>query len=143
MNEQELVRQIRAAFQAIDPVPEGVLAAGRSALSWRVPGAGLAELAGEQDAPARPGVRGGRERTLTFTGPDVTVELEVADEAVTGRLTPPSPARLRVRDAVRGEVVTSADESGRFLLPGAAEGLVSLVFELPDASSVVTSWIRL
>ncbi|WP_067483068.1 hypothetical protein [Actinomadura hibisca] len=149
MIDDELLGRVRAAFQAVDPVPEGVVAAGRAAFAWRVPGAGLAELADEQEERVLAGARGGRVRALTFTGAGVTVEVEVHDTGrgreLTGRLTPAVAARVRLRHVglESDGAVVEASASGHFVFAQVPEGLASLVFELPDASTVVTSWVRL
>ncbi|MBW8484849.1 hypothetical protein [Actinomadura parmotrematis] len=143
-DEAELAAGIRAAFLAADPVPEGVLAAARAALALRLPGAALAGLAAD-DASAPAGARATTAtRTLTFTGGGVTVELEASgDGEVTGRLTPPSPARVRLRRPAHADRTALADEEGCFALPCVGEGPVSLVVEPPGGDAVVTSWIRL
>jgi hypothetical protein len=55
------------------------------------------------------------------------------------------PARVRVRHLalVPEQPAAEADPAGQFVLPDLPEGLVSIVFLLPDGTSVVTSWIRL
>ncbi|GAA2414022.1 hypothetical protein GCM10010191_24910 [Actinomadura vinacea] len=144
----ELLARVRATFQALDPVPGEVMAAARSALAWRVPGAALAEPV--EDRPAGAGsVRGGATRSLTFAAPGLAIELEIAGSGrvreIAGRLAPPVPARVRVRHLalVPEQPSTCADRAGHFVLPELPEGLVSIVFLLPDGRSVVTSWIRL
>jgi hypothetical protein len=148
MNEDDLLSQIRAAFHDMDPVPSHVLAAGRSAIAWREPGAGLAELVQDQGS-AGSGMRGGGTRVLTFAGADLSVEVEVTEAGrnveLVGRLVPATSAHVRVRHLTRAheEIATRADSAGRFALMSVPQGLVSLVFALPDASAIVTSWIRL
>ncbi|MGI5164045.1 hypothetical protein ACQEU3_06785 [Spirillospora sp. CA-253888] len=149
MIDEELLDRVHAAFQAADPVPEAVVAAGRAAFAWRVPGAELAELAHEQEGRALAGTRGGLVRALTFTGADVTVEVEVHDTGrgreLTGRLAPPVASRVRLRrlGAAPDEATAETSASGHFVFAQVPEGLASLVFELPDAASIVTSWVRL
>jgi hypothetical protein len=155
VNDEELMAGARAAFDVLDPVPEGVLAAARSALAWRTPAAVLAEL--RQDGAARPaaGVRGGTGRSLTFTCPrsaaesaESAVEIEVTGDGrhreLTGRLVPPVSAEIvvRHRDLPAGRPAGRTGPTGMFCLPEVPEGLVSLLFRLPDGSSVVTSWVR-
>lgn len=148
MTDDDLLARIRAAFHDADPVPDGVLASGRSAFSWRTRDAGLAELARDEEARAARSVRGTAARALTFAGPGgLTVEIEVAGRGreITGRLVPATSARVTVRHlgTAPGELTAYADGSGQFALPSVPEGLFSLVFDLPDATSVVTSWVRL
>lgn len=147
MNEKPLLDELRAAFDRLDPVPNGVLAAGRSALSWREPSAALAELTGEANRELAGARSTSGLRLLTFRAPGRTVEVEISGAgqglALTGRLAPATVADVRLRHPRSGERSARADERGRFRLTDVPEGLVSLVFHLPDASCVVTSWIRL
>ncbi|WP_433247550.1 hypothetical protein [Actinomadura nitritigenes] len=148
MNDEELMAGARAAFDVLDPVPEGVLAAARSALAWRTPAAALAEL--HRDGAVRPaaGLRGGTGRSLTFACPRSAVEIEVTGDGrhreITGRLVPPASAEIVVRHGglPAGRAAGRTGPAGMFCLPQVPEGLVSLLFRLPDGSSVVTSWVR-
>lgn len=122
------------------PVPDRVLALGQTAFSWFEPAAALATLTSETIA-APPGVRGEGSRLLTFAGGRVSVEIEVCGREIVGQLAPPSAAEVILRSP-GGERGTRADEAGSFALSGVPGGLVSLLFRLTDATSVVTSWIR-
>jgi hypothetical protein len=141
--DEELMGYVRAAFAAFEPVPERVLAAGRATLAWREPDAALADLVADSRSGAG-GVRGSS-RLLTFDGTDHAVEVEVSgagrDVELVGRLSPPAPAHVRVRH-LGGELTARADAAGHFIVPGVPPGLVSLVFRLPDATRIVTSWVR-
>jgi hypothetical protein len=147
----EVLARVRATFQALDPVPADVLAAARSALTWRVPGAELAEPTANPSSPRSvAGVRGtDAPRTLTFAASRTVIELEIDETGhgceIAGRLAPPSPAEVRVRHLalVPEQPGARVDQAGHFALPTLPEGLVSLAFLLPDGTSIVTSWIRL
>lgn len=146
MNEQEILTAVRAVFDAVDPAPPDVLAGARAAFRWRDPGAALLELVGDA-LPERTGLRrGGGPRLLSFTGGDVSVQIEVAEETggrrVVGRLLPPAAASVRVRHP-GGELPSRTDAAGQFVVDGVPGGPVSLLFRLPDGVSVVTSWVRL
>lgn len=136
-DDERLAEALRAAFP---PVPEHVLALGRATFAWFEPGAALAALTSESLA-APPGVRGGGSRLLTFAGARVSVEIEVCGQEIVGQLAPPAPAEVILRSPA-GERGTRTDEAGTFALSGVPAGVVSLLFRLPDATSVVTSWIH-
>lgn len=144
MRDDELLAWVEAAFAEMDPVPAGVLSAGRSAIGLRVPGAVLAELTAEQD-PVSAGIRG-EARLLTFACQEARVELEVLGGGdrleLAGQVHRPGPAEVIVRHP-DGKLSGSADRDGRFIVSRVPAGLVSLVFRWPDATSVVTSWIHL
>ena len=149
MNDDELMAGVRRAFEALDPVPQDVLAAARASIAWRTPSATLAELSHDRGGRAAAGVRGGTRRVLTFTCPGSTVEIEVSehgrDREITGRLVPSSSGvvQVRHRDLPPDGVTARAESAGLFCVPRVPEGLVSLVFLLDDGTSIVTSWIRL
>ncbi|HLV73548.1 MAG TPA: hypothetical protein VKY91_12245 [Vulgatibacteraceae bacterium] len=149
MNDDELMAGIRSAFEVLDPVPEEVLAAARSAIAWRTPSALLAEQAHDRAPRPAAGVRGGAARVLTFTCAAATVEIEVwehgAEREITGRLVPPSPGTVRVRhrDLPPDGATARAETAGMFWVPSVPEGLVSLALRLDDGTSIVTSWVRL
>jgi hypothetical protein len=162
IDDETLLAQVGAAFAAADPVPAAVREAALAAFAARPPGgaavAALAELSADSadGVPAGTGVRGrSGPRRLGFTGPGVTVEIEVTgddaadqdanprtDREIAGRLDPPGPAEVAVRH-LHGEVAAQADRAGHFVVPVVPAGPVSLVFVRPDASSIVTSWVRL
>ena len=156
IDDETLLAQLGAAFAALDPVPEQVRDAALAAFATRRPPAefaALAELTADSadGVPAATGVRGRHgPRRLVFTGPGITVEIEVtgddtgqeADREIAGRLAPPVPAHIAVRH-LQGELAAHADRAGYFVIPAVPDGPVSLVFMLPDASSIVTSWVRL
>ncbi|WP_433335778.1 hypothetical protein [Spirillospora sp. CA-294931] len=142
MTEDELVAQVRAAFDRLDPVPDEVIASGRAALRSRLRGAALIDLTCERVGAE--GVRGAGPTRLIFTGAGVKVEIEIGGGGIAGRLSPPVPARVRMRhpDPVAEPPTTSADAAGQFAFPYVRAGLMSLVLDLPDGTSVVTSWAR-
>jgi hypothetical protein len=136
-SDDELCALLRGLFP---PVSDRVLALGQTAYSWFEPAAALAPLTSETIATPS-GVRGDGSRLLTFSGPRVSVEIEVRDREIVGQLAPPSAAEVILRSP-GGERGTRTDEAGSFALSGVPAGVVSLLFRLTDATSVVTSWIR-
>ncbi|WUI01885.1 hypothetical protein OHR68_08760 [Spirillospora sp. NBC_00431] len=150
MNDDELLAAVRDAFDAVDPVPEDVLAAARASIAWRAAGAMLAELARDRGGrAAAEGVRGAAGRVLTFTWPGGEVEIDVAehgrDRELTGRLVPAAAALVQVRhqDLPPPGITARTEAAGLFCVPRVPAGLVSLVFRLEDDTSIVTSWIQL
>jgi hypothetical protein len=146
-DDETLLRRIGEAYEAIDPVPGLVLVAARAAFGWRRVDAALAELTADSAEAAPAGIRGqDGPRLLVFTGAEVAVEIEVSgdgtDREIVGRLAPPAPADIAVRHS-DGEVAARADRAGHFVVPAVPAGPISLVFQLADASSIVTSWVRL
>jgi hypothetical protein len=137
VNDDELIKRLGGAFP---PVTEHTLALGHAAFAWYVPAATLAAVTSDTAGPP-PGVRGGGARTLTFGGAGVSVEIEVCGREIVGQLMPPAGAEVLLRSP-SGERGTRTDEAGGFVLLDVPSGPVSLLFRLGDATSVVTSWIR-
>lgn len=137
MNDDELLERLAAG---LPPVPPNLVTLGNAAFDWFVPGATLATAASGRDA-APAGVRGGDPRLVTFVAPGVRVRLEVSRQEIVGQLTPAADAEVTLRSP-RALLGTRTDPAGGFLLPDVPEGPVSLLFRLPDATSVVTSWIH-
>lgn len=135
--DQDLCALLRVLFP---PVPERTLAVGDAAFAWFEPSAALATLTSETVTAPR-GVRGDGSRLLTFAGARVSVEIEVCGREIVGQLAPPSAAEVILRSP-GGERGTRTDEAGAFALSDVPTGVVSLLFRLADATSVVTSWIR-
>jgi hypothetical protein len=137
MNDDELLNLLGDLFP---PVPEHVPALGYAAFTWFEPNTTLVPLINETDrTPA--GVRGAGARLLTFAGPRVSVEIELSGRELVGQLAPPSQAEVILRSP-SGEHGTRTDEAGAFALTEVPPGAISLLFRLPDATSLVTSWIR-
>jgi len=149
--DEDLLRELRAAARRFDPPPESVLDAARASFTWRTIDAELAALefdsAVDQAATA---VRSGEgPRLLTFAAPGLSIEVEVSPvgsrRQLVGQLVPAQPARIDVRHA-GGVTTVRADQLGRFDAAAISAGPVSLRCRLGDAPSsppVVTEWIPL
>ena len=150
--DDELLAALAELAAGADPAPVELRDAARAVFTWRTIDAELAELAydSESDDDRLVGVRGapGDVRRLTFVGPELTVELQVAVDAprrVTGQLVPPQPARIEFR-RLNETIEVHADEVGRFRLPSLEPGALSLRCERrdigPDSDAPLeTEWI--
>jgi hypothetical protein len=144
---EPLLRELRDVVDKADPMPDHVMAAAKAAFMWRTIDAELAELVNDSLA-AHSGVRAtDAARLLTFEGPDVEVEVEVAETGTTRRLTgqlvPAGGARVTVRWA-SGNVEVDADEFGRFTAPGVPATSVRIeVRRAAEARPTVTSWVSI
>jgi hypothetical protein len=146
-SQDPLVGALRNVVANADPVPPSVVEAARAAYVWRTIDAELAELTADS-AMASSGVRSSSApRLLTFEGPGVEVEVEVAETGSTRRLSaqlvPVGPAQVTVRWS-GGTKETTADELGRFAVEGVPAGSVSLIVERQGVEHpIVTSWISI
>ena len=146
--DDRLLDELSAAVARLDPVPTGVLEAGRAAYAWRTLDADLAALAYDSALDDREpvGVRGApAPRMLSFEGDDVTVECEVHESRgrrrLVGQVLPAEVTALTVRHPA-GAIAAEADHLGRFVIDDVPAGSASLSVELGDRT-VTTEWVAL
>jgi hypothetical protein len=148
--DEDLLRELRAAARRFDPPPESVLEAARASFTWRTIDAELAALEFDSAVDlAATAVRSGEgPRLLTFAAPGLNIEVQVSPAGsrrqLVGQLVPAQPARIDVRHA-GGVTTVRADQLGRFDVDAISAGPVSLRCHLGDAPSppIVTEWIPL
>lgn len=149
-HDEELLGALRELTSRVDPVPDEVVLAARSAIAYRRMDAGLAELlydsAVADDRLAGVRSEGGGWRQLTFEAPGITIDLEVVPEGerrrVNGQLVPAGAAALRLRHP-GGEIETTADDLGRFSADGLQPGPLSIRLDRdgPERVRVETGWV--
>lgn len=141
-----LEEALRRAAAILDPVPAELrhLAVEAYALhSLRDLDARLAELTFDSLVDALP-VRGADvPRMLTFSTGDLTVDIEVTAEGLTGQVLPPQPARIEILGTAQPTATgtVTADEMGRFLCDLLLTGPFALRLRT-DEEVVVTEWLR-
>ena len=125
--------ELRAIFSHMDPVPQLLDDAARTAFTWRTVDDELAELmrdSAEEEAGAL--VRSASTlRQLSFESPRLGIELEVAhtgprERRLDGQLLPPAPATVTIERPGEDGLSVQADELGRFSLDGLRAGVVRL-----------------
>jgi hypothetical protein len=166
-----LLAELRELGRVFDPVPAEVIFAARGSLAWRRVDAELAELAFDSSVDRElelAGVRGGDDvRLVSFEGPELTVEVEIASDGdhrrLVGQLVPPQAATVELRtpaasagagtpaasagagspaaSADAGSRVTQADGLGRFILDRVTAGPASLRCVLAPGHAVETGWL--
>ena len=126
---------------APDPdVPADWEEAAFAAYSWRTVDQEL--LALTYDSTGAGAVRGGDGRVLEFTGGGLSLEVELSDRRIVGRLAGEVTGDV-VFEAVDGRVRTaSPDRSGFFSLAGEDHGMVRFAVRA-GATRLVTEWIVL
>ncbi|MCA2211380.1 hypothetical protein [Jidongwangia harbinensis] len=144
-DDDAILREVATALREVEHVAGPVRAAGEAAYTWRGidEELELASLAYDSLLDVGPAVRatavdGGR--TLLFTGPSASVQVEHDSGMVVGQLIPPGPGRLTVEggDGYRAE--WEVDEVGCFSFrPPAAEPVRLRV--RADSVELVTDWI--
>lgn len=146
-----LLAELGGLFARVDPIPDELTLAARSALAWRSMDAELADLLHDSVLETEPlaGVRStaGGWRTLTFeTSDGLSIELEVTVErskrSLMGQIVPPGPARIVVRFP-GADMPTTADDLGRFQASDIRPGPISLRCELTDGRAIETGWVTI
>jgi hypothetical protein len=148
--DDELLAELAAMFDRLDPVPPEVTDFARAALGWRRLDSELAELLEDSllETAASARTRAGTgSRWLTFRAAELAIALELtADEGkrlALGQLVPGTPeGSVEVQDETGEAIATAeADSLGRFRLEFTPRGRVRLRVVLPDrAAPVETSW---
>ena len=147
--DDQLLAALGEALRSERSVPAEFIAMGKAAFSWRGVDAELAtltydsvfedaeaELAGLRSEPASL-------RHLTFTSGELTLEIEVTDDAILGRLVPPGPGGVEVC-TTDGTVVTAViDQGGGFTVRPVPRGSFRLYCHATNGASVLTNWLML
>ncbi len=131
--------------QALKPdpdVPADWEEAAFAAYSWRTVDQELLALTYDSTAAGAGAVRGGDGRVLEFAGSGLSLEVELSDQRIVGRLAGEVTGDV-VFEAVDGRVRTaSPDRSGFFSLAGEDHGMVRFAVRA-GATRLVTEWIVL
>ena len=148
-DDAQLLAALGEALRSERSVPAEFIAMGKAAFAWRGIDVELAtltydslfkgaeaELAGVRSEPASL-------RYLTFTSGELTLEIELTDDALLGQLVPPGPGRVEVRTA-NGAVVTAViDQAGGFTIRPVPRGSFRLYCHATNGASFLTNWLTL
>jgi hypothetical protein len=147
-----VLRLVREAYDASDPVPAGLVDRIHFAVALE---AMFDEVAAMTRTPAdalavRSGQTAVRTETLTFSAERLTAMVTTTRSGADGLrldgwLAPPTLRRVVLRLQSGGEQEVTADEEGRFAFRGLAEGFAQLRFfdEKDPGSAVVTPVFQL
>ena len=147
VEDAKLLRRVGIMFDHVDPVPDSVVAAARSAFAWRDMDAQLARLVDAEQLAGSAIRAHGEHRLLTFEAPGVTVAIEATEingaRRLIGQLVPSGPHHVAIESAaLAGQSLTApVDHLGRFSLSAVPAGLVRLRCTMPDGTQVVTEWV--
>lgn len=143
MTDEDLMARLRALGSQVDPVPDDVVLAGRSALAYRDLDLKLAKLV-DESLLAGTGSRGDAEESwFTFEVDAVLIEMAVHVRGGTlhllGQIDGADVQALKVMQSEHASV-GEVDELGRFSCP-VVPGPLRVEVTLQDGSRVATSWI--
>lgn len=145
-NDEELLAALRDAIRARAAVPPEFIAAGKNAFAWHGVDAELARLT--YDSTRRPDLAGVTRtdaasiRSLTFTSARLTIELEVAGDALLGQIVPGQAATIEIQTQEQVESISS-DEIGCFTVQPVPRGPFRLRCRAEGGVDVLTGWITL
>jgi hypothetical protein len=142
-----LWRELRAVFDAVDPVPPEVTSVAYGAMAFRTIDAEIGRLVADTADDLVGQVRDDRptSRLVTFQSPSLVIEVEVADTGddhrrMLGQLIAPAAATVTAQWP-DGETTVAADALGRFVVEGVPAGPVRLRCERSEEPEVVTGWL--
>jgi hypothetical protein len=82
-------------------------------------------------------------RALRFSGPALTIEIEIAEDGILGQFLPPQPGVVNVQLARGENLVVVADEAGGFLIRPTPSVSFRLRCRTHGGVSVITDWVPL
>ena len=146
-DDDELVAALREAVRARQAVPPEFVQAGKSAFAWHNIDAELAQLTydSSRDTLYEPSLRAEAAsiRALTFTAPDLVIELEVSDDSLLGQIVPAQRGTVRVQLADGPETAVRADEIGCFAIRPIPSRPFRLYCQTAAGTEALTGWITL
>jgi hypothetical protein len=147
-DDDRLLEAVGEADLAARAVPPEFVRAGKALFTWREVNAELAALTYDSalDDDLASTIRGAQHaplRALIFAGPELTIELEVAAEALVGQLDPPRAGTAETLLATGDVVATPIDETGYFVFRPPPDGDFRLRCRPATGTGMVTGWIRL
>jgi hypothetical protein len=146
-DDDTLLAVLKDAMDAERDVPPQMIAAGQAAWAWRTIDAELAALTYDSAAEADLLAAGTRAepaalRALTFTRDEMSIELEVTEDALVGQITPPRAGdSVVVRVGTEDVTVTTTDELGFFAIRPVPGQPFRLLIRTVAGAVVLTGWV--
>ena len=148
-DDDQLLAALREALRSERNVPAEFTAMAKAAFAWRGIDAELAALTYDSAFEgAEAGSAGLRSesaslRYLTFTSGELTLEIEVTQDALLGQLVPPGPGQVEARTA-DGDVVTAEiGQVGGFTIRPVPRGPFRLYCQTTSGTNILTNWLML
>ena len=146
-DDEQLLALLKEALQDSQAVPSDFIEAGKNAYAWHGVDDELAQLSydSDRDRDAVAGVRSEAAsiRALTFTSANLTIELEVGENALLGQLVPTGEGTIDVQTRAGDVATVSVDEVGCFPISPIPPSPFRLRCRIASGPSVVTGWITL
>jgi hypothetical protein len=147
IEDDRLLAALREALEARRAVPPELIRASENAYTWLNIDTELAQLTYDSsversDAPVLRAETASI-RSLTFTSPHMTIELEVTDTALIGQIIPIQPGTIELQDRSGEYLTVVIDDLGCFSISPIPAGQFRMRSRAADGLDVATGWIRL
>jgi len=146
-SDEALVADLGDALRAEREVPARFVEIGKAAFAWHTVDAELAELTFDSatDPGALAGVRSepAAVRAMTFSASRLTIEVEVAEDALLGQLVPATAGEIEVQPRDGSATSVSVDEVGWFMIRPRPAGLFRLRVRTVAGDEIRTEWADL
>jgi hypothetical protein len=145
-DDERLLAELSAALREAEDVPDWFLDAAKTAFELRALDTELAMLT--HDSATTPELAGARAeplsvRSLTFSGRETTIGIEVDPDALHGQVAPPRAGELEIRSRDGATTPVPVDEHGWFVVRPKPAGAFRLFFRSDGGQVVLTGWTTL
>jgi hypothetical protein len=142
MDDDELMVVLRDVLAPGEEVSQRSITSAESAFQWLRIEDDLADLVFDSvDAGSLAGVRGARQRQLTYRFDDLQIDCEVGHDALLGQLIPAVPARVELWSAGGVRQALDLDHEGRFMAEPTPVGPITIRCSREGHHDVVTPWL--
>ncbi len=147
-DDDELLATLGDALRYASDVPHRFIDAGKAAYAWHDIDAELAALTYDSAADTREYAPATREqlaplRALTFVSSQLSIHIEVTNEALHGQVVPEQSGEIELRPADGPPTTIGVDEVGWFVIRPIPTGSFRLRCRAADGTTVRTNWITL
>lgn len=145
-DDDRLLAALGDAVHTARDVPASFVEAGRAAYTWHGIDAELAALTFDSATEhAAPAIRAeeASPRFLSFAAADLTIELEIGPDAITGQIVPPQPGHADACPASGPASSTEIDDIGCFVIRPLPASPFRLHCHASSGISALTTWITL
>lgn len=147
-NDDELFEALGRALRARQEVPSSFVEAGKAAFAWHNIDAELAALTYDSslDERLRETVTRAEPaslRALTFTSPQLSIELEITPDSLVGQVVPPQPGEVELHVPGGTNRTVPVDDVGSFVIRSVSSRSFRLHCRTVTGTSVLTNWITI
>jgi len=143
-DDDELLGMLQQALSTRAEVPPEIVAAAKSAYTWRTIDVELAQLAYDSLCHYAPMcAEAASIRALTFASAHLSIELEVMDDSLFGKVLPAQAASVEVHARTDPETAIPTDEIGCFVIHPIPRSPFRLRCRAAAKIDVLTGWLTL